>query len=168
MVKHEKRALALAELKMGATIAEVRDKLDVPYSTILKWRRDEAKHQETADIADLDPTVVDVVVRESKKKIENMPESEKLAKEFDKVATAVDGMKLLEAGFHDTMMNMLKWANKRITDDMKVSEWSSLVTGVSTLHRAAFGKDGGTVINMQQNNVGSSSEVSKFKQGFRN
>ncbi len=176
--KADKKSAIMAELITGASAYDLGMKYNISPTLIGTWRREQRKQAEKIDVQELaaiQPEVLKAVVDEVRTKAENSSELEthdleKIYKQLDKVENGVASVQMLEDGFHTTMMNMLVWANNKISDDMKVSEWTQLVNGVSNLHGSLFGKGSSTQINlMQQNNGGgaSSAKLEKFKSGFR-
>jgi len=178
MNKEQKKLAILAEMAKGGRASEVGEKYNVSPLTIGSWMKAQRKEHEKESVAELthvDPIVLEAVTQEIKDKASNSStittkQLDRLDVQLDNIKEGVVGVKLLETEFHTTMMNLLKWANKKITDDMKVSEWTQLVSGISSLHSTLFSKGSNTQINlMQQNNGGngSSAKVEKFKGGFR-
>ena len=173
----QKKIAIMAELNLGAKLVDVAEKYDVNPMTIGTWRRKARKDAEKDSIIDLEtvpPEVIETVlmeVKEKAKKSENLSPKQyrKLDAQLDNLSNGVSSLQLLDTGFHNTMLNLLEWANDKITDDMKVSEWTALVNGISTLHSNMFGKSANTNVNIIQanNNAGSSAKVEKFKAGFR-
>ena len=174
--KGEKKKLILAEMAIGGQANELAEKYDVNPMTISSWKRAERKRLEAETVEQArtaDPVVLDAVVLELKTKASesDMPpvEIEKIVKKLDVVVEGVNGLQLLEGELHKTMMKLLGVANSKITDDMKMTDWSMLVTKIGEMHKILFATDSVTNFNMmQQNNGGSSAKVEKFKSGFRN
>jgi len=177
MTKAEKKLAILAEMAKGGKAKELGEKYDVNPLTIGSWMKAQMRQHEkesVVELAHVDPVVLEAVVQDIKDKAANSSTSttkqlDRLDKQLDTIQDGVVGVKALETEFHSTMMNLLKWANGKITEEMKVSEWTQLVSGVSGLHSTLFSKGSNTQINlMQQNNAGgSSAKVEKFKNGFR-
>ena len=175
LTKEEKRVAILAELLVGVDKYDLSGKYEIDVRVITKWERQHKNQSEKDEVVELDPVVVATVVNEIKAKAETNEnitpkQLDRLGIGLDKLKSGVDSLQLLETDFHNTIMNMLRWANGKINDDMKVSEWTQLVNGITTLHSTLFGKGSSTQINlMQQNgiNVGSSAKVEKFKGGYR-
>jgi len=165
----------LAEVLVGEDMTTVATKYGVEISTLKRWLATDAKQSERDEIIDLDQVVVATVVQEIKRKAERShnittPQLNKLERGLDKLQDGVNGLELLETSFHTTIMSLLTWTDNKITNDMKVSEWTQLVNGVTNLHSTLFGKGSNTQINLlQQNNGGlaSATKVEKFKSSFR-
>ena len=175
MTLEQKRVAVLAELNRGEIAAELAIKYEVNPNTVGKWRRDarkKAEQEEVLEVAEVDSVVLQTVIQEVKEKAEksNIPVKQfrKLDASLDKLSEGVTSLQLLDTAFHNTMLNLLEWANDRIDEEMKVSEWTQLVNGIGTLHSAMFAKGGTNNINiMQNNNSGNTAKVEKFKGGFR-
>ncbi len=173
--KGEKKKLILAEMAIGGMANELAEKYDVNPMTIASWKRAERKRLEAETVLEAksaDPVVLDAVVLELKTKVaeSDMPpvEMDKVVKKLDVLVEGVNGLQLLESELQQTMMKLLRVANSKITDDMKMSDWSMLVTKIGEMHKILFATDSVTNFNMmQQNNGGSSAKVEKFKGGFR-
>ncbi len=173
--KGEKKKLILAEMAIGGQANELAEKYDVNPMTISSWKRAERKRLEAETVLEAksaDPVVLDAVVLELKTKVaeSDMPpvEMDKVVKKLDVLVEGVNGLQLLESELQNTMMKLLRVANSKITDDMKMSDWSMLVTKIGEMHKILFATDSVTNFNMmQQNNGGSSAKVEKFKGGFR-
>ena len=175
LTREQKKIAVLAEMLVGGDIIEVAKKYKVDAGTARGWMKREADRAELDDVLDLDPIVVATVVEEIKTKAAGSntittPQLNKLGRGLDKLKDGVDSLAILETNFHDTILEMLNWANLKITEDMKISEWKTLVDGITQLHGTLFGKGSSTQINLMQqnnNNNGSSAKVEKFKGGFR-
>ena len=174
LTKPQKKQVCLAEALTGASPQEVATKYGVDVQTVRNWLREDARQAERDEVIDLDPIVVATVVGEIKAKAENSAnittkQINKLERGLDKLQDGLIGLDLLESSFHTTIMNLLDWANGKIVEDMKVSEWTQLVNGITELHSTLFGKGSSTQINlMQQNNqMTSATKVDAFKSGFR-
>ena len=175
LTREQKKMAVLAEILVGGNIIEVAKSYKVDVQTVRLWARADAKKHEIDELLELDPVAVSAVVLEIKAKAEasaeiTTPQLNRLNKGLDEVKKGVDSLHMLETEFHDSIMKMLKWANKKITDDMKISEWKVIVDGITQLHGTLFGKGSSTQINLMQqnnNNNASSAKVEKFKGGFR-
>jgi len=178
MTKEQKKKAILAGLLVGESPKELGLKYEISPIVISGWakkQRRDAENEDVMNTAKVDPVVLEAVAQEIKSKAKRNPEIttpqlNKLDVQLDLITEGVVGVQRLEDEFHRTMMNLLTWANAKITDDMKTSEWTHIVKGVSGLHDTMFGKGSNTQINlMQQNNGGgaSSAKVDKFRGGFR-
>ena len=171
---HDKKTTILAELKVaGTTVKELADRYNVSPMTIGSWRRKEREglaKVETQELADIPKAVVVEVVEEMKDKARdsNLTKAQfkKVELDLDKIGKSVDGLREMDEAFKTTLLNLLHWANTKIDEDMKISEWTALVKGVSDMHKALFSNENNTVniVNNQQNNV---AEIDAFKAGFR-
>ena len=194
LTNKQKKVAVLAEMALGAGRTAMMQKYDVSSTTVLNWRKEAKEKAErvvvtdildsTADVplemvrnmaegSDTPQTVEQLASTIKEKAVGNVSTKQfaKLELQLDKLAEGITSLKMLETNFHSTIMNLLQVANMKIDEDMKISEWTQLVNGINILHGTLFGKNaGGTTINMmnQQNNGGSSAEVSKFKASFRN
>lgn len=173
----QKRVAILAELLQGETAKDLAIKYDVNPMTIGKWRkeaRQKAEQEEAIALTTVEPEVIKSVVEGIKEKAEANPNITtkqyiKLDVQLEKLKEGVTSLQVLDTAFHDTMLNMLTWANNQISDEMKVSEWTQLVNGIATLHKSIFGKDNVNNVNIvQANNVGGNADTTAFKAGFRN
>ena len=174
LTRAQKKQVCTAEVLTGASPQEVATKYGVDIQTVRNWVKEDAKQASRDQVIDLDPVVVATVVNEIKDKAENSAnittkQINKLERGLDKLQEGLEGLELLESSFHTTIMNLLNWANAKIVEDMKVSEWTQLVNGITELHSTLFGKGSSTQINlMQQNNqMTSATKVDAFKSGFR-
>ena len=175
LTKAEKKLAIMAGMLKGASASDMGEEYNVSPITIGAWMRDQRKEAEKADIqtlASVDPVVLTAVVDDIRTKASSSTTSttrqlNKLDKELDNLVEGITGIEVLERGFHDSILKLLTWANQKITDDMKVSEWTALVNGISILHSSIFGKGSATTINMMQQNNTSSAKVEKFKGSFR-
>lgn len=171
----QKKVAILAELNRGEIAAELAIKYNVNPMTIGKWKREARQAAEKAKVLELEvvePEVLETVIQEVREKAKSADltpkQYRKLDAQLDKVSEGVSSLQMLDTGFHNTMLNLLEWANDRINDDMKVSEWTQLVNGISTLHSTLFSKGATNNINIMQNNTsGNTAKVEKFKGGFR-
>lgn len=176
--KEAKKTAIIAGMFVGGNANELGKTYNVNPVTIGSWMREEAKKSDKDEVIalkEVDPIALEVMANEVKRKASDNPNITTkqlidLEKSIDKVVTGAIGLKLLEAEFHLTIMNLLKVANNKIDNDMKISEWTALVNGINTLHTSLFKISSSTNIQMlQQNNGGgvSSAKVEKFKGGFR-
>ncbi len=176
--KEQKKQAIIAAMIMGGDANKLGEAYNVSPIAISSWMRQagkEAEKDKAVNLKDIDPVALEIVTKEIKRKASNNPsittdQLDKLEKGIDDIRTGVAGLQILEIKFHDTIMNLLKIANSKITDDMKISEWNTLVNGITSLHSTIFNKGSQTNINMlQQNNGGgqSSAKVDLFKGGFR-
>jgi len=168
-----KKAEILVQLAQGAKPRKLSDDFDVPYSTIMTWRRemgDSKVKDEVLDVAKADKVVLATVVEGIKEQAtDNLPPAtaKSMGRKLDQLEEGISSLQLLDTQFHDTIIKLLKWADKQITDDMSMRDWKMLASSIGDLHSAIFSK-GGTNINlMQQNNSGSSARVERFKGSFR-
>jgi transposase-like protein len=173
----QKKSAILAELLQGEKASELAVKYNVNPMTIGKWKkeaREKAEQEEAVELATIEPEVITAVVDGIKEKAEANPNITtkqyiKLDTQLDKLKDGVTSLQVLDKAFHETMLNMLTWANNQISDEMKVSDWTQLVNGIATLHKSIFGKDNVNNVNIvQANNVGGDANVASFKAGFRN
>lgn len=175
---NQKRVAILAELAKGEIASDLAKKYEVTPNTIGKWKKEAriaAMKEEAVELSAIEPEVLTSVIQEVKNKAESNPNL--TAKQFIKIDTQLDKLKegvtslqVLDKAFHDTMLNMLMYANERLTDDdIKTSEWTQLVNGIATMHKALFGKDNVNNVNIvQANNGGGDPSIASFKAGFRN
>ncbi len=166
----------MAELARGAKANDLAVKYDVNPMTIGSWKRKARMDAEKGDIlevaVEVEPVVLEAVAQELKAKAKDagMPAKQyaKFDTQLDKLKDGATSLQLLDTAFHTTMMNLLQWANDRITDDMKIGEWTQLVNGITTMHTALFAKGADSTINIMQGmNSQSSAKVEKFKGSFR-
>jgi transposase-like protein len=175
LTREQKKQAVLAEMLTGSNLTDVATRYKVDAVTIRSWVRKEDERALADEVIDLDPVILRAVTKEIKDKAANSPtmttqQLNRLDEGLANIKDGVDGLKLLENNFHDTILKMLTWANSRITDDMKISEWKTIVDGIVSLHSTLFGKGSSTQINLMQqnnNNNASSAKVEKFKGGFR-
>ena len=171
----QKRIAILAELSKGAKAAELAERYDVNPMTIGSWRRKARLEAEKADVLEIEeipPETIKAVVQEVREKAESSDISKaqykKLTKELNKIEEGIPSLQLLDTAFHQTMLNLLTFANNQINDDMKISDWRSLVEGISQLHKELFGKDSINNVNIvQANNTNVNPSTAEFKSGFR-
>ena len=176
--KEQKKTAIIASMLMGGNANKLGEEYNVNPITIASWMRAEAKkaeQDEAIELKEVDAVALEIVASEVKRKASDNPaittkQLGKLEKGIDGVVKGAIGLKVLESEFHDTIMNLLNVANKKITDDMKISEWTAIVNGINMLHTSLFKINSSTNIQMlQQNNGGgvSSAKVEKFKGGYR-
>ncbi len=171
--KIEKKKLIMAEMAIGANVDLLAEKYDVNPMTIGSWRRKARLEQEDiVSTTKVDPVVLDAIVLEIKDKAAKSDltdeELTRVETQLDVAITGVKGLQVLEGKFRDTMIRLLRVANHKIDDEMKLSDWSLMVTKLGELHKTLFSSGDTTNINMlQQNNGGSSTKVEKFKAGYR-
>jgi len=173
MTIQDKKVAILAELKGGETVKDLASKYEVNPMTISSWRRkerDELSKIDSQKLVDIPKETVTEVITEMKFKAEQdltPKQFEKMELQLDKIGNSVEGLRDMDEAFKTTLLNLLHWANMKIEEDMKISEWTQLVKGVSDMHKTLFSKDSNVVniVNNQQNNV---AEIDAFKAGFRN
>ncbi len=170
---HDKKTAILAELKVaGTTVKDLADKYQVSPMTIGSWRRKEREELAKVDshkLADIPKAVVAEVVEEMKDKarVDLSPKQfKKIELDLNKIGQSVNGLREMDEAFKTTLLNLLHWANMKIDEDMKISEWTALVKGVADMHKALFSNESNVVniVNNQQNNA---AEQDAFKSGFR-
>ena len=175
--KEQKKKAIMAGMLTGGSATELGEEYNVNPITIGSWMKAHAKtadKDEVLDLKEVDPIALEVIGTEVKRKASDNPnittkQLDKFEKGVDGIISGVVGLQLLETEFHTLIMKLLKWADKKITDDMKISEWATLVDKITSLHTSLF-KTTNTNINLlQQNNGGgvSSAKVEKFKGGYR-
>jgi len=166
----EKKKLVLAELKAKTSgVAELSVKYGVGQSTIRAWERMTKNTKAIKSMADSPKKVVDTTIDAIIEKSEEVLTPKKFVKverELLKVKDGVNGLQALDAEFQTTFQNLLAWANSKIEEDMKVSEWSTIVGKVTDMYKVIFSQDNTniTVVNNQTNNT---ANVNEFKAGFR-
>ena len=175
--KEQKKKAIMAKMLMGGDAEEVAEEYTVSSAIIVKWMRDHSRTVNKDDILNLksvDPIALELVGEAVKRKAADSPtitskQLNSLEAGVDGVVKGVVGLQLLEDKFHKLILKLLTWADNKITDDMKISEWATLVDKITILHTSLF-KTSNTSINMlQQNNGGgtSSAKVDRFKAGYR-
>lgn len=175
LTKEQKKTSIIASMLVGGNAEELSKEYGVNISTIRMWMNKERANAERDEVINLDSVVLEAVSQEIMNKAENNPtvttkQLNKLDKGLVKLKDGVAGLEMLESEFHDSIMKLLTWANNKISDEMKVSEWTQLVNGITSLHSTLFSKGSNTQINLMQqnnNNNASSAKVEKFKGGFR-
>jgi len=171
--KEEKKVRILAELLTGKKPRALAEEYDVHYATVMTWKR-ESKEQKVEsavlDVAEADADVLHLVTEGIKKQsAEVLPpkQANSVIKKVDELKEGVNSLQLLDTAFHDTIMNLLTWANAQINEDMALKDWKLIANQIGELHSAIFSKGGTTVNMMQQNNSANSSRVETFKGSFR-
>lgn len=167
----QKQIAILAELNRGAKGINLANKYDVNPNTIGNWKRKartEAAKASVQELAEVDPVVVETVIQEVKAKAATAPDittkqAVKLDKGLNKLSDGLDGLAMLDTEIQKGLLKALQWANRKITDDMKISEWTQIVDGITRIHGTLNGKAGLTQVNIQNNSAGDSD----FKSGMR-
>jgi len=165
----EKKLAILADSANGETPMELSIKYGVAPNTIRGWLSKDQEAKDMAKIAKAPERVVKATIEEIKAKAAILPAKacNKIETELDKISGNVKGLQALDAKFQDTFINLLSWANNRISEDMKISEWTTLVNGVKDLHKTIFSQEN-TQINIVNNQQNNSADKDAFKAGFRN
>lgn len=174
-----KRDIIVAEWVFGQEntpigIEELSEKHGIHRITIKKWIEAEEKVRIEKGLIDItrieDSELVTEVIGKVRDKAMITHNSDKLIAKLDNLEEGIQGLALVDAKFHKTIMNLLVWADNQIDDDLAINEWKVLVEHIAKLHSAVFSKGGNNVTVMQQTNAtagGSASEVEKFKGSFR-
>lgn len=168
--KSDKRTAVLAEMNRGAKAIDMANKYDVNPNTISSWVRvakQEALKAKANELAKVDPVVVETVIQEVKEKASEAPnistaQVETLDASLELLADGVNGLAILDSELQLSLLKAVKWANSKIQRDMKVSEWTQVVDGITKIHSALNVKAGVTQVNIQNNSAGTD-----FKAGMR-
>lgn len=167
----QKQIAILAEMNRGAKANELALKYDVNPMTIGNWKRKariEAEKDAVQDLAKVDPVVVETVIQEVREKAKlasdiTPTQSVKLDKGLTKLSDGLNGLAVLDTEIQAGLLKALKWANNKIVDDMKISEWTQIVDGITRIHTTLNGKAGLTQVNIQNNTAAGAD----FKSGMR-
>ena len=115
--------------------------------------------------------VVEEIKIKAEEKAENFPKEAKdlpkLSAQLKKIKDGVEGLHSLDEDFQNTLRKLLTYANEKITDDMKISEWTQIMKGIVEMHGMMYGKGGGSVVNIVNNQQNNSASVEAFKVGLR-
>ncbi|RLA60370.1 MAG: hypothetical protein DRQ78_09580, partial [Epsilonproteobacteria bacterium] len=112
MTKEQKKLAIMAEMTKGGKSNEVGERYNVNPITINNWMRTQRKEHEkesVAQLAKVDPIVLEAVVQEVKEKAENSStittkQLDRLDIQLDNIKDGIVGVQQLEPEFHNTMM----------------------------------------------------------------
>jgi len=171
--KEESEAAVKAELATGGKPRPLSTKYNIAYPTVCKWAR-EAKGISDHDLAlELKDTNMDAVeqivetLQETNTQVLGPATATILNKQLDEVANGASSLQLLDVAFHETIINLLGYANRKINDDMSMSDFKTIAHQTGELHSKLFSKGGTNVNIMQNNNQANTAALTKFKGGFR-
>jgi len=161
MTKEELRITVEAELTLGKAAKDVAEQHNLPYVTVVGWRKKLAERNREAnasDVVNVDPEVLHMVANRLK---DEAPPS--VAKQIDAVVDGATGMKSLEPKFQAVVLNLLIRAEELSKDsELTIRDWKMLGEGISALYTGIFNKSGVSV-NVQNNTQVSSEKMSLFK-----
>ena len=167
--KETKRTKIMAELAVGVEAKHLAEKYDESYAKIAGWKanmREGKLKKKVLDVAKEDTHLIELVVDEIKEKASHKlapREMKKLEVQLDDLAESDTSLQIMDRKFHDTIVNMLGKVDDYLTQEIKVSEFTSLMKHVGELHKNIFSVENGTTVNLTQNNA----NVGGFKDGFR-
>ena len=175
MSPDQKQIAILAEMNRGAKANDLAVKYDVNPMTIGSWRRKARKAAEKdalQELADVDPVVVETVLQEVRAKSEvsdtiTPTQAKNLDKSLSKLGDGLVGLDMIDTQIQATMLKALKWADRKITDDMKTSEWSQVIDGITKIHGTLHHKANNTQVNIQNNAELSDTKLDTFKSEMR-
>jgi len=146
---------------------QVSEKLDIPYGTVLKWRKehkDEEENRKVQEVAELSPVALQVVVDNIKN---NEPEGSIVGEQAQDIVDGVDGLQKLNSSFHGICLKLITKAETILEkEDLKTAEWVQVSNAIGGLYNNIFNSNKGATINMMQNNASgeaSTSKLSMFK-----
>ena len=162
-IKKERKLKAESLLAMGETPKQIADKLQIPYVTVMSWKKKLAEQSTDLDtVVDVDITTLHQVANKIK---ETAPEG--VSKQVDKLVEGVTGLKQLEPKFHSVVMNLLEKAETLSKDNnLTVKDWLALSNGIGNLYANIFNKSGVNVNVLNQTQV-SNEKLTMFRGTMR-
>ena len=147
----------------GETPKQIADKLQIPYVTVMSWKKKLAEQSTDLDtVVDVDITTLHQVANKIK---ETAPEG--VSKQVDKLVEGVTGLKQLEPKFHSVVMNLLEKAETLSKDNnLTVKDWLALSNGIGNLYANIFNKSGVNVNVLNQTQV-SNEKLTMFRGTMR-
>lgn len=152
-----------AELSIGKAPKDLSRKYDVPYVTVLSWKK---KLEETNDdvqtLITVDAPTLHKVAESVK---ENAPQD--VIDKVDKIVDGVTSLKTLEPKFHAVVLKLLEKAEEfSKDDDLSIKDWKIIGDGISNMYANIFNKAGVNVNVLNQNQI-SGEKLSLFKSSLR-
>jgi hypothetical protein len=162
-ISRELRLKVEAELAMGKTPKELSAKYEVPYVTIVNWRKKiDTEVKDVNVVTQVDPVVLHSVAEGIKREAPR-----DVAKKIDKLVDGVTSLQTLEPRFHAVVLNLLEAAEEMsMRENLSVKDWKTLGDGIGSLYTSIFNKSGVNVNVMNQTNV-SGEKLSLFKGSLR-
>ena len=158
----------LLEIEKGATPREISETFNVPYSRVLRMRRELTAAKETNEVQSLvnvEQEVVHRIAEEVRKDLAEMSPNENTDKAIEGVIEAIDGYQLLNTKTQESAMKIIERLNSMVSICMTPIELEVLANSLTKIHIAFFNKNSTSVQILNQNNGGAPSDtaVSAFK-----
>jgi len=145
-----------------ASLRKIAEDRDLPYSKLIKWRKElqaTGENGEAALLIKADQVMVHRIAEETKADLALLGEDG--VAELDGVVEGVDGLLVLNTRMQRTAIKLANRIDGLSAGVVDVRDLNSLVSSLATLQMAFFNKQT-TTVNVQ-NNTYTSDEVSKFK-----
>ncbi len=165
MTKEEQRIRIEADLLTGLEPRELSDKYNVPYVSILGWKKKLLAENDDVKVSDLTQhTKASLeVIRDAAK-----ADAPKAARTIDKIIDGVQGLKELEPEFHAVLHRSVEIAKEFLdsTDDegksaLSIKEWELITKTLASAYGTLFNKTG-TTVNVAQSNISTQGENLAF------
>jgi len=161
MTKDELRTRIEAELLCGITPKDLSAKYDVPYVSIVGWKKRLLMEKETESVSDLTQhTKATLEVIRDVAKVE----APRAAAKIDTIIDGIQGLKELEPEFHAVLHRSVEIAHEFLgsVDDegktlLSIKEWELITKTLASAYGTLFNKSG-NVVNVAQTNISAASE----------
>lgn len=158
----------LLEIEKGATPREICEAFNVPYSKVLKMRKDlnAAKDEgEVQSLVNVEQEIVHRIAEEVRKDFNELSPKEDITEVIEGVVEGIDSYQKLNVKTQESALKVIGRLNAMV--DMCVSpiELEVLASSLTKIHTAFFNKNSTNinVLNQTNNTNVSDSAVSKFK-----
>lgn len=145
-----------------ANLRDIASEYKLPYSKLIKWRKELKQSVEDGDMAillDADQIMLHRVAEETKRELEELGGNVEC--DVDGVIVAVDNLGVLNDRMQTTALRLATQINSLSLTGIDARELQSLTQSLCAIQMAFFNKQT-TQVNVQ-NNTYTSDEVSKFK-----
>ena len=158
-ISKDVRKAIKAKLLMGMSVKEVAELFEVKVPTVYTIKRELGADKEYSDIvetAKVDEEVLHTVVSEVKQKL---PE---ISKPLQEVKKGLDGIKLLDNKFQETITFALRRYDEILQDpETPLKDITSIVNTTATAYEKVF--NSGTNIHIGDNNSSNTQQLTIFK-----
>lgn len=168
-MNEEIRLKAFGFLQVDSSPSRLRElvkELDVPYSTLLKWRKElnaATKEGNVFSLINADQLMLHRVAEESRLELKKLApeEGELIEAEVNDVINGVEGLQVLNKQLQTTAIKLARRVDSLTASTVYGKDIAILVDALTKLQIAFFNKTTNT-INVQNNTYGDDS-ISKFK-----
>lgn len=147
-----------------ASLRKIAEERGMPYSRLLKWRRElqsDGEDGKTALLIHADRVMLHRIAEETSADLAKLKPGVVVQGDVEGVIEAIDGLGILNERMQKTAIKLANRIDGLAAGVVDVKDLNSLVNSLSTLQMAFFNKQS-TTVNVQ-NNTYTSEDVNKFK-----